>query len=396
MSDKSVSPSREGRPWWNWATTSVSALALALSTYLGWHSLRGGHVIGCDGGRPCDQVLSSRWSTIGGVLPVSGLAAGVYLAMLIASLSVGPSGVLAVRQLAWRAMLLLAGAIAGSAVWFIIVQLWLVKAFCPYCMATHLAGLTLSALVFWQAPKRFASTLANAGPPIRRLGAMGAAMAGLLAVIQTNITPPATYLGGESRSNVANAGAPAMPITGPADARYVVRLLFDYECPHCQRLHFMLAEAVRRYHGQLAFALFPTPLNSRCNSYVLQDVEQFKDSCELARVALAVWLANREAFSEFDQWMFLLESGDSWHPRGPDAAKAKAIELVGAEKFDAALVDPRIDQCLQAAVRLYGSTIQGSSAVPKLIFGSRWVVPEPPDADQLVSILQEALMLPKP
>ncbi len=115
----------------------------------------GGSVIGCGGGSPCDQVLNSRWSSVAGVLPVSGLAAGAYLAMLVASLFIGPATEAPVRRLAWRAMLVLVGAAAGSAVWFIIVQKWVIGSFCPYCMATHITGLLLAALVIWQAPRQF-------------------------------------------------------------------------------------------------------------------------------------------------------------------------------------------------------------------------------------------------
>ena len=129
-------------------------LALALSAYLSWHYLVGGSVIGCGGGSPCDRVLNSRWSTVGGVLPVSGLAAGAYLAMLMASLFIGPSTEVSVRRLAWRAMLVLVGAAAGSAVWFIIVQKWAIGAFCPYCMTAHITGLVLAALTIWQVPRQ--------------------------------------------------------------------------------------------------------------------------------------------------------------------------------------------------------------------------------------------------
>ena len=146
---------RRSWPWWRWVLTGLSALALALSAYLGWHYLVGGSVIGCGGGSPCDQVLNSRWSTVGGVLPVSGLAAGAYLAMLAASLFIGPATAAPVRRLAWRAMLVLVGAAAGSAVWFTIVQKWVIGAFCPYCMATHITGLLLAALVIWRAPMQF-------------------------------------------------------------------------------------------------------------------------------------------------------------------------------------------------------------------------------------------------
>ncbi len=65
---------RQSWPWWRWILTGLSTLALVLSAYLGWHYLVGGSMIGCGGESSCDQVLNSRWSAIGGILPVSGLA----------------------------------------------------------------------------------------------------------------------------------------------------------------------------------------------------------------------------------------------------------------------------------------------------------------------------------
>ena len=79
--NEDITRSRRSWPWWRWVLTGLSGLGLVLSAYLSWHYLIGGTVIGCGGGSPCDQVLNSRWSSVGGVLPVSGLAAGAYLAM---------------------------------------------------------------------------------------------------------------------------------------------------------------------------------------------------------------------------------------------------------------------------------------------------------------------------
>ena len=390
---------------------SLSTLGLALSAYLIWHYLMGGSVIGCGGGNSCDQVLGSRWSSVGGVLPVSGLAAGAYLAMLVASFFIGPTTEAPVRRLAWRAMLVLVGAAAGSAVWFIIVQKWIIGSLCPYCMATHVTGLLLAALIIWQAPKQLdedsiasvkdVSTAATRRF-IGRLPAMGFAsigmvLAGIMAACQIHFIPPAVYRGGELQNNLPAIDPHAVPLVGSPDARYVVTLLFDYKCPHCQQLHFMLDEAVRRYDGKLAFALCPTPLNTKCNPYIPRDVDEFKNSCELAKVGLAVWVARREAFDAFNRWMFSFESGDRWQPRSLDTARAKAVELVGQAKFDAALADPWIDRYLQTSIRIYGETIQnGNHAVPKLVFGSRWVIPEPNDADDLVLILHDSLAVPKP
>ena len=370
----------------------------------------GGSVIGCSAGSSCDQVLGSRWSSVGGVLPVSGLAEGAYLAMLTASFFVGPRTVAPVRRLAWRAMLVLVGAAAGSAVWFIIVQKWIVGAFCPYCMATHITGLLLAALVIWRAPRQFdddsTAPIRDISPvaswrivrplPAIGLASVGLVLAGILAFCQVRLKPPAIYRGGEAQNNPAGIDPHAAPMIGSPDAVYVVTLLFDYKCPHCQELHFMLNEAVRRYGGKLAFALCPTPLNKECNPYVPRDVDEFKGSCELTKIALAVWVAKREAYPAYDNWMFSLESGDHWEPRSLEAARAKAIELVGQEKFAAALADPWIGSYLQACIRIYGSTVQGGNAVPKLVFASRWVIPQPNDADDLILILQNSLGVPAP
>jgi hypothetical protein len=34
---------RRSWPWWRWVLTGLNVLALALSAYLGWHYLVGGH-----------------------------------------------------------------------------------------------------------------------------------------------------------------------------------------------------------------------------------------------------------------------------------------------------------------------------------------------------------------
>lgn len=378
----------------------------------------GGTVIGCGVGSSCDQVLNSRWSAIGGVFPVSGLAAGVYLAMLVSSLFISPATEAPVRRLAWSAMLIIVGSAAGSAVWFTIVQKWFIGAFCLHCMATHITGLLLAALVIRQAPMQLdydsidvaqtnpapVQNVSQAVPrrlighlPAIGLALIGLALAGILAACQVFITPPAVYLGGESHDNLPAVDPNSVPMIGSQDAPYIVTLLFDYKCPHCQKLYFMLDEVIRRYDGKLAFALRPAPLDSQCNPYIPRTVEQYKDSCELVKVGLAVWLAKREAFPAFERWMFSFESGDRWHPRSLDAAKAKAVELVGKAKFDAARAEPWIDRYLQASIRIYGQTIQtGKGGIPKLVFDSRWVIPEPYSADDLISILHNSLGVPMP
>ncbi len=63
----------------------------------------------------------------------------------------------------------------------------------------------------------------------------------------------------------------------------------------------------------------------------------------------------------------------------------------------AARADPWIDLYLATCLRIYGATFQGGNGgVPRLVFGSRCVIPEPVDGDDLVWILQAGLVVPKP
>jgi protein-disulfide isomerase len=355
---------------------------------------------------------------LAGVLPVSGLALGAYLAMLVASLFIGPATEVSIRRLTWRAMLVLAGSVAGSAVWFTIIQKWVIGDFCIYCMTIHITGLLLAALIFWRAIKEFdehsndillmsSAMVKNVSPAtpkriIRPLSAMGLALiglflAGILAAFQVGFSSSSVYHDGESQDNLPAVDYHDVPMVGSPDAPYVVTLLFDYQCSHCQKIHFMLNEAIRRYSGKIAFALCPAPLNTHCNPYVPRDVDAFKNSCELAKIGMAVWVASREAFPAFENWMFTFESGDSWHPRSLETVRAKAVELVGQAKFDAALSDTWIGKYMQTCIRIYGLTIRnGKGGIPKLIFGSRWVIPEPYNADDFIMILQKSLSVPKP
>jgi len=267
----------------------------------------------------------------------------------------------------------------------------------------------LAALIIWKVPNQFEDDLINVNlqhasrARTRRaiwiMVAVGVGLAGVLAICQIAITLPPVYRAGQSRNNLPSIDPHDVPLVGSRDAPYVVNLLFDYKCPHCQRMHFLLDETVRRYGGKLAFALCPAPLNKQCNPYVAREVDEFADSCELAKIGLAVWRADREAFSAFNRWMFSLDSGDRWQPRSVSAAAAKAVELVGQAKFDAARSDPWIDQYLQTCTGIYGKTVDADrkgGALPKLVFGSRWVTPEANDADGLVSILHDSLAVPMP
>ncbi len=329
---KKLTSFRQSWPWWRWVLTGLSALALALSSYLGWHYLVGGSVIGCGGGSPCDQVLNSRWSSVAGVLPVSGLAAGAYLAMLDCQSfywsdhgSTGSAAGLARDAGSGRGGCGKCRVVHHRAEMDRWLFLPLLHGHAHHRPAAggfgHLAGAQATRRRFNSAgPRMFPQQLQGAFLAICPRWVSPRLVWSLLASwrpARSDFVPPAVYRGGESKNYLPAIDPHDVPLLGSPDAPYVVTLLFDYNCPHCQQLHFMLDEAVRRYDGKLAFALCPTPLNTRCNPYIPRDVDEFKDSCELAKIGLAVWVAKREAFPAFDRWMFSFESGDRWQPRQP-------------------------------------------------------------------------------
>ncbi|HNW51628.1 MAG TPA: vitamin K epoxide reductase family protein [Prolixibacteraceae bacterium] len=405
-------------PWWRICLIVLILMAIIVSFILCWHFFQSGSMAGCRGGSPCNEVLNSRWSVLFGVLPVSGLALGTYLAMLFAVFYIEKETELSISRMAWGTMLVLTGSISGSAIWFTIVQKWFIGSFCPYCMTAHIIGLILTALIVWRATKETgihlnetpltnqATVETNTTVATKRiistklmisLVLIGLALSGIVAVFQIKFTPMPLNSKGEQTNNLPSIDYQTAPIIGSPSARYIITVLFDYQCSHCQKIHFMLNDVVSQYNGKLAFVLCPTPLNTQCNPFIPRDVDAFKNSCELAKVSLAVWLSNHEAFHELDNWMFTFESGNGWKPRSLEDAISKAVELIGHEKFNAAWTNPWIEDYIQLSVQLFGQTIQGGKGgIPKIIFGSKWVIPEPYNSEDLVDILQNSLFVPKP
>lgn len=380
-------------PWWRLMLITLTIFALAISLILSWHFITGDPMAGCGGESPCEQVLSSRWSMAFGIMPVSALASGVYLSLLVTLFFIGSKTEKSIKRLAWIVLLILAGAIFASAIWFTILQKWFIGEYCSYCMTAHFTGLVIAILIYWQAQK-------NTGNYFKRRNRMlipvisGIFLAGAITISQITFSPSVIHNEQETQISM-EFDYQNIPMKGSHDAMYIVNILFDYQCPHCQRLHFLLDETINKYNGKLAFALCPVPLNNQCNQYIPPEADAYKNSCELTRISMAVWVANREVFSAFDTWMFSFETGQRWRPKTPETAKIKAIEMVGKDVFEAAYSNPWIDEYIQASVELYGGTIQNNNrGIPRMVYESNWVIPEPYSVDDIIKALQENLKIP--
>jgi hypothetical protein len=158
-----------------------------------------------------------------------------------------------------------------------------------------------------------------------------------------------------------------VPMIGSPDAPHIIVYLFDYTCSHCRALHPILVKTCQQFSNQLGVVCLPMSISPQCNPFLPRTASHSaSNSCEYARLGLAVWRAKPEAQRQFDDWMFapgkpppLKEAGDY------------AAQLVGTNKLASALADPWIQQQFLTDCRLHRANwlAVDSSAMPQLILG---------------------------
>ena len=363
-------------------TALASVVALVLCIVMALHSLRGTAMVGCAAGSSCDNVLGTRWSSLMGLFPVAGLAAGIYLAIL---LCLGFVRDKEIAPLAWKLLALFGGAILGSAIWFFIIQKWIIGQFCKYCLATHSVGIVVTGLLWYQAHRNCPSKW----NPV--CAAAGLLLAACLAVFQLATTPKVAYDFGSAQGTLPVLSADETPVLGSKDAACKINLMFDYQCSHCRKVHFA-AKEISEQHPEIAFVLVPCPLSYACNPYVAaRSQDPFAGSCDLARLALAVWETDPEKFAEFDEWLFTAEDPEKgWYPRTVEDATLRAAQLLGGEQqLYEAERNAGISSILSKSFELFGrTTMQGKNGIPRLVYGSEWIIPEVDNASELTEILR--------
>lgn len=357
----------------------AALLGLAIATYLLFLSTTGQTAYGCgEGEAGCNAVLASRWSKLLGY-PVSIPAIAAYTLILAVSLHAGPRTQQQQRDNAWRLLGFLGLAAGLSALWFIAVQLFILKGLCLYCMSAHACSLVIAGI-----------TLTRSRGILPRLGVLPAAA---LISLQLTTTPPPPPIDNNS-AIIDNLDPHAAPTLGDPDAPHLIGLVFDYNCAFCRDTHRMAKQAVTRYGTKLTVVLYPTAQNAACNPYVQHTNPHSETSCDLARLALAVWLAKPAAFREYDTQLIELAEA---HARSDETAveylanaRALAEQFVPAEELELALADPRIDAILSDNARLYAlATYHGRRGVPRLILNGR-ARPGLPDQQTLHDLIEQA------
>ena len=389
-----------------WTMVALATVATLGSGYLAWAAFAGGQVAGCDGELiSCDHVLSSRWSRWLG-LPVGLPAMVLYIVAFAALLYTRPEAPPRLARLAWRALLALAVAVAGAAVWFVGLQLLEVGNICIYCVTVHACGLALAVLIVRLAPLR---------PGRWRDAATGLLGVGGLIIGQILIEPTTSKLevvrhenpqggretAGTTDIEIVTSPQPRtlrylegkitidptkVPIIGSPDAPVIVTKLFDYTCQHCRKTHFMLQQARNRFGDQLAIAVLPVPLDRQCNRFVRR-ANPNPQACELARVGLAVWNTKPEMFPTIHDWLF-----SHSEPPTAEQARKRAGEVVGAAALERSLQSDSVRLQLHRCIETYGRA--GLGAIPQLLFGAGYRLSGVPDSErELFAYFEDKLNL---
>ena len=115
-------------------------------------------------------------------------------------------------------------------------------------------------------------------------------------------------------------------VLGSPRAKHLVIELFDYTCHHCRLLHPTLHRFRERYGDQVAVIVRPVALYPDCNPYVKNARDSYKNACEYAKLAMAVWYVDRSKFPEYHDWLMGSEKLPS-----VQNAKQQALQLAGSE-----------------------------------------------------------------
>lgn len=162
--------------WW---LRLICMAALGISVYLAWTAFSMGNVYGCSSGAliDCEHVLTSHWSKVMGV-PVSVPAAGLYASLIALLVFARHSGPKSLRQLVWGGMTLGTSMAGLAALWFIGLQVFVLKHYCPYCLVVHTCGIVLAVTMLASQFCPLSLKLKSAGISIVGVGALIGIQAG--------------------------------------------------------------------------------------------------------------------------------------------------------------------------------------------------------------------------
>src|SRR5208283_2433301 len=290
-SDNSSHPAIPSTPAWLLWARALLAVAILGAGYLAWLAIHNGPAAGCGPESGCNKVLQSRWAYWLD-LPVSVPAVLVYLALLGATVLLQKKTSPDDQRGSWAAIIILSVIVAGAALWFVGLQVFVIKAFCKFCLTAHACGFAAALLCLKNIPlaadpdtPMWSTGSGKRGVPRQAIlslvliGLAGvAALAGGQVLVQkqrnvvkvlpvakitaasmsTNHSTPQA-LGSPSVNQPASPNARLIaprtlslysnqfviklddvPMIGSPDAPHIIVCFLDYTCTHCRALHPIL------------------------------------------------------------------------------------------------------------------------------------------------------------
>ena len=175
------------------------------------------------------------------------------------------------------------------------------------------------------------------------------------------------------------------PILGNMDSKYIIAEFFDYTCGHCRATAKTLESTVADSNGDLAILLIPVPMNSKCNSSVQSNHPSHAQACELAEIAVAVWLTSPDKFPQYHEFLMTGNSAPS-----AQAAMRQAKTVVGSNALNKTLKSGYPKKYVAWAVDTY--KYAGSGQVPRIMFPKTSLVGKLTSAQVLKQLIQQNFM----
>lgn len=382
-------------PTWSWLSWVISGLAIAglgINGLLLSQSLSGNSIAGCGGGSACHDVLNSRWSQVLGI-PVAMLGLLVYAALLIALFR--KNGLL---------LSLCLGLILGGVLWFVFVQAVIIGRFCPWCMAGHGIGVTIVGLTLWREKMN-----GNAAWALQITGAFAAMAAVGMGAMQFLGPLPVTHQLGDVNGSDSNAvgihargegrkvafddgrriyNVTALPHLGRPEAKHVLVEYFDYQCASCRKMRGYLSSLIEKHPADVCVIMLPVPLEHGCNPAISPSDKGHSGSCELTRIAMAVWRAN----PNFYPMLHLKFLSDN--PLSLTEAMAIARENVPEIQLKTAMRDPWIDEIIEANIVDWVAFSAQKKQLPKLLIGGKRILHGLPSGEaDFIRVMEQELGL---
>lgn len=342
---------------------------LALTGFLTWmiRTASANHFPLCG---DCRTSLDSGWATLG---------LGAYVMLLVSTFRF--------PRCPWSRASgsFFVAALSGGGLWFIGVQMFVLHEWCWWCTATHIISIALAAIILPMAMRRSQPIV------IVLLIIAGLTCVAIVVNEQYRATPYDIDMPTRGGTGQLLAAAPKLTLSdhiiiGSPNAKKFVIEAMDFRCRRCAAGWPVVEQAMQWVGDDVAVVVLVTPLCAECNHYIANTPEGFEASCELAKLAWAVWLADSGKYLEYHRWLLAHQQCTV------EEAQSTARELVG-DGLDRAMADPVIEQHIARDVETAASL--NLEQLPAMVAGRLRISAIPDDAQTLAMLWTTGLSSPK-